>query len=105
MADCLAKGANMWDRWRVSGGVLNFLRCRLVPEMPAVQEVWEAARMAHYAAMVDIFGADSAEVSAALHHTLISPFAFPVSSPVLPLHLTPWSQSRLVRSGFCLIAP
>ena len=117
-ADFLAKGADEWDRLRVSGGVLDIFWWGLVPEagsllpspvgarvgsflplsspspvgarLPAGKEIWEAARKAHYAPMVDIFVADSSEVSAALHHSLISPFASPVSSspemppPVLP---------------------
>ena len=85
MTDCLIKGADEWDRLRVSGGVLDVLGGGLVPETPAAKEIWGVAKKIHYEAIVDIFGADSAEVSAALHQTLTSPFASPVSSsPVLP---------------------
>ena len=90
LADCLAKGADSWDRLRISGGVLDIFRWGLVPEIPALREIWEAARKVHYAAMVDIFGADSAKVSAALHYTFISPFASPVMlPPVMPLPQPP----------------
>jgi len=75
LANCLAKGADMWDRWRLSGDVLDVFRWGLVPEIPALQEAWEAAKKVHYVAMVDIFGADSADVLAAFHQTLS--FCFP----------------------------
>jgi len=84
LANCLAKGADMFDRWRASGDVLEVFRWVLDPGIPILQEVWKAARKIHYAAAVDIFGTDSAVVSAMLHQTLTSPFASPVSFPVMP---------------------
>ena len=53
----MAKGADSWDRLRVSGGVLDVFRWGLVGEIPRFKEIWEAARRVHYEAMVDIFGA------------------------------------------------
>ena len=70
----------------------------MVPEIPALQEAWEVAKKVHYAAMVDIFGADSA----ALHQTLTSPFASPVSSPVL---LSPQPAAMLQPAVADLLQP
>jgi len=61
---------------------LDVYRWGLVPGTPAILQVWRTVREVHYDALVDVFGADSAEVSRALHETLISPFAPPVSAPV-----------------------
>ena len=67
--------------------------------MQGFREIWEAARRVHHAAMVDIFGAESAEVSAALLCTLISPFTSPVSSfPVLPPARSPPSPQPAAKS-------
>ena len=74
----------MFAWWWASGEVLEAFRWGLVPGTPAIQEVWEIVRQVHYEALVDVFGAASAEVSDALKETLASPFASPVSSPVLP---------------------
>ena len=80
--DCLAEGGNKFARWRVSGEILKVFQWGLDPEIPVLRETWAAAREAHYAAVVDIFGVGSAEVSAVLHQTSTSPFASPVSAPV-----------------------
>ena len=70
LANCLAKGADMFVRWRVSGELLEVFQWGLDPEIPGLREVWEAAREAHYAAAVDVFTAGSAEVSAVLHSVI-----------------------------------
>ena len=74
----------MFVRWRVSGDLLEVFWWGLDPEIPTLQEAWAAAREVHYVTAVDVFGADTAEVSAMLHQTLTSPFASPVPSPGLP---------------------
>jgi len=99
-ADCLARGADIWERLGVSSDVLDFFRHRPVQRMPEFAEIWEAVRKVHHAEMVDIFGAESAEVSAMLSCTIISPFASPVSSssqsPVLPPTRSPPSPQSPV---------
>jgi len=74
----------MFDRWWASGQVLEVYRGGRVPGTPAYQALWESVRAIHYKALVDVFGADSAEVSRALRETLTSPFASPVPAPVSP---------------------
>ena len=64
--------------------------------MPGLSPILEEAERINQAAVEEVFGrrparaaaamlgADSAEVSVEFHETLTSPFASPVSSPVLP---------------------
>jgi len=99
LADCLAKGADKWDRMRLSDDVLDMFRWGLVSEIPALQEVWAAARKAHYAAVVDIFSADSAEVLLPLL------CCRPHSLPLSPNLLAPTCTGPLPRSCTSPLTP
>jgi len=76
---CMAKGANSFDWWRVSGDFLENFQEGLVPDIPGFQEARELARNVHIAAVMDVFGLHSAVI----HQLYPSPFASPVSAPVL----------------------
>ena len=76
---CMAEGADTYTRWMVSEDVLARFQEVLVPEIPGLQEAWEVARDIYCTAAMDIFGQHSA-----LRHQLYpSPFASPVSAPVM----------------------
>ena len=69
---CVAEEGDMFARWWASGQVLEVFQWGLVPGIPARQDLWECVRQFHYEALVDVFGADSAEVSRALRETYLS---------------------------------
>ena len=76
---CMAGGVDDLDRWRVSGDFLEEFREGLVPDIPGFQEAWELVRDIHCRAAIDVFGLHSAVI----HNLYPSPFASPVSAPVL----------------------
>jgi len=87
---CMAKGTDSFDQWRVSGDFLENFQEGLVPDIPGFQEAWELARDIHCTVAMDVFGLHSAMI----HELYPSPFASPVSAPVL-LPLQPAEVAKL----------
>ena len=114
---CQGKNINPLRRMKASGELMDFLEDYPVfAAVPGLSPILEEAKRINQAAVEEVLGrrparaatamlgADSAEVSVKFHETLLSPFASPVSSPVLPSpqpcpsRLTPLCYSQLMPS-------
>ena len=75
----MAEGADSLARWTLSGDFLEECEKGLHPDIPGIQETWEAVRKIYIATAMDVYGLQSAWI----HELYPSPFASPVSAPVL----------------------